>query len=201
MTLYTRDLRLEEAAASADLDRFTREAEKCRATNGLADMRIAQAQAKQSRVRLSLIRYHLGQSELTAPFAGVIVEGDLRKRIAAPVKQGDLLLKVADTGRMYVECDVKENDIHEIRDADTGLIAFASQPKLKFPIAIERIEPVAQTKEQKNVFIIRCQFKSDLQNWWRPGMSGIAKLNVGTRTFFWIIAHRTIDFLRMYFWM
>jgi multidrug resistance efflux pump len=45
LTLYTRDLRLEEAAASADLDRFTREAEKCRATNGLADMRIAQAQA------------------------------------------------------------------------------------------------------------------------------------------------------------
>jgi hypothetical protein len=84
LTLDTRDLRLEEAAASADLDRFTREAEKSRATNGLADMRIAQAQAEQSRVRLDLIRYHLDQSALTAPFAGVIVEGDLRKRIAAP---------------------------------------------------------------------------------------------------------------------
>jgi hypothetical protein len=32
-------------------------------------------------------------------------------------------------------------------------------------------------------------------------MSGVAKLNVGKRTFFWIISHRTVDFLRMYFWL
>ena len=30
---------------------------------------------------------------------------------------------------------------------------------------------------------------------------GVAKINVGKRTFFWIVSHRTIDFLRMFFWM
>lgn len=201
LKLDTRDLHLEEAAAMADLDRYTREAEKSRATNGLAEMRIAQAQADQARVRLELVHYRLGQSALTAPFDGVIVEGDLKKRIAAPVKQGDLLFKVAELDRMYVECEVKENDIHEVRGDAQGQIAFASQPKLKFPIRIERIEPVAQTKEQKNVFVVRCQLPNGLQPWWRPGMSGVAKLNVGKRTFFWIISHRTVDFLRMYFWL
>jgi hypothetical protein len=48
---------------------------------------------------------------------------------------------------------------------------------------------------------VRCQFDGPLQAWWRPGMSGVAKINVGSRTFFWVIAHRTIDFLRLYFWM
>lgn len=201
LQLDTRDLLLEEASALADLDRYTREAEKARATNALAEMRIAQAQAEQARVRLDLIRYRLSQASLTAPFAGVIVEGDLKKRIAAPVKQGDLLFRIARTDRMYIECNVKENDIHEVRGDATGEIAFASQPKLKFPMRVTRIEPAAQTRDKENVFVVRCQFDESLEEWWRPGMSGVAKLNVGKRTFFWIISHRTIDFLRMYFWL
>jgi RND family efflux transporter MFP subunit len=201
LQLDTRDLLLEEAAAVADLERFTREAEKARATNALADMRIGEAQAEQAQARLGLVRYHLSQATVGSPFDGVIVEGDLKKRIGAPVKPGDVLFKVARTDRMYIECDVKENDIHEVRGDGTGEIAFASQPRLKFPMKIERIEPVAQTKDQKNVFIVRCQFQESLQPWWRPGMSGVAKINVGPRTFFWIISHRTIDFLRMFFWL
>jgi hypothetical protein len=201
LKLDTRDLLLEEAAAKADLDRYTRDAEWSRATNGLAEMRIATAQADQARVRLDSVRYHLGQSVLTAPFEGVVVEGDLKKRIAAPVKQGDALFKIARTDRMYVECEVKETDIHEIRDDATGQIAFAGQPKLKFPIRLERIEPVAQVKEQKNIFIVRCQIQGRPEEWWRPGMTGVAKLEVGRRTIFWVISHRTLDFLRMYFWL
>jgi biotin carboxyl carrier protein len=200
LKLDTRDLLLQEAAAAADLDRYTREADKARATSALAEMRIAQAQAEQSRVRLELIRYRLSQASLKARFAGVVVEGDLKKRIGAPVKQGDALFKVARTDRMYVECNVKENDIHEVRGEAAGEFAFASQPKLRFPMQLERIEPVAQVKDKDNIFVVRCQFKGAPENWWRPGMSGVAKINVGQRTFFWIIAHRTIDFLRMYFW-
>ena len=200
LKLDTRDLLLQEAGAVADMDRFTREADKARATNSLAEMRIAQAQARQSHVRLELIRYRLSQASLIAPFAGVVVEGDLRKRIGAPLKQGDILFKVARLDRIYVECNVKENDIHEVRGDATGEIAFASQPKLRFPIQVQRIEPAAEVKDKGNVFVVRCQFQASLQNWWRPGMSGVAKVNVGQRTFFWIISHRTIDFLRMYFW-
>ncbi len=166
----------------------------------LAEMRIAQAQAEQAQVRLELIRYRLSQSALKAPFAGVVVEGDLRKRIGAPLKQGDMLFKVARLDRMYVECNVSENDIHELRGDATGEIAFASQPKLTLPMKVQRIEPAAEVKDKGNVFVVRCQFQASPENWWRPGMSGVAKLNVGKRTFFWILSHRTVDFLRMYFW-
>jgi hypothetical protein len=201
LRLDQRELRLEEAAALADLDRYTREAEKSRATNSLADMRIAMAQAEQSQVRLDLVRYRLEQSLVRSPVDGVVVEGDLKKRIAAPLKVGDPLFRVARLDRMYAECSVAENDIHEVQDQVAGEIAFASQPKLKFPVVLERIEPVAQTRDQKNVFVVRCQLQGAPAGWWRPGMSGVAKLSVGKRTFFWIISHRTVDFLRMYFWV
>ena len=201
LKLDTRELFLQEAAASADLDRYNREAEKSRAANSLAEMRIAQAQAEQSRVRLELIRHRLNQAAITAPFDGVIVEGDLKKRIGAPVKQGDVLFKVARTDLMYVECNVDERDIQEVGDTATGEIAFASQPKLKFPMKVQRIEPVAKIKDKDNIYVVRCDFQKPPESWWRPGMSGVAKINVGKRTFFWILAHRTIDFLRMLFWV
>jgi hypothetical protein len=111
-----------------------------------------------------------------------------------------LLFKFARADRIYVECDVSEKDVHEITAAATGEIAFASQPKLKFPIRLLRIEPAAQAKPKGNVFVARCAPASQVQNWWRPGMSGVSKINVGPRTFFWIVTHRTVDFLRMYFW-
>ncbi len=200
LKLDTRDLLLQEASAAADVDRYLREADKARAGNLLAEMRIAQAQADQSKVRLSVVRYRLGQSSLKAPFAGIIVEGDLKKRIGAPLKQGDVLFRLAQLDGMYVECSVKEEDVHELRGDATGEFAFASQPNLRFPLKITRIEPAAQTKEKENIFVVRCGPGAKMETWWRPGMSGVAKLEVGRRTFFWVVSHRTIDFLRMYFW-
>ena len=134
LKLDTKNLLLEEASALADQERYTREAEKARAGKALAEMRIAEAQAEQAHVRLEMVRYKLSQAEVKSPFTGVIVEGDLRKHIGAPVKQGDPLFKVARTDQMYVECNVKEYDIHEVRGDATGEIAFLSKPRLKFPI-------------------------------------------------------------------
>ncbi len=51
-----------------------------------------------------------------------------------------------------------------------------------------------------NVFLVRCAFEGAAPEWWRPGMSGLVKLNVEKRTLFWIVTHRTTDFLRMKLW-
>ncbi len=200
ITLMTRELELEQSAALADLGRFQREAEKARATNGLAEMRIAQALGEQSRARLDLVRHRLSEATVRAPFAGAVVEGDLRERLAAPVKQGDALLKIARLEKLYVEAEVSERDVHEILTRRDGEIAFVSQPKLKFPIRIVKIEPAAFPRTEGNVFVVRCEFPGALEPWWRPGMTGLCKLSVEPRTLGWILTHRTVDFLRMFFW-
>jgi len=200
LTLHTNDLALEEASAHADLVRYQREAEKARATNALAEMRIAQALADQAKARLDLVQYRLQQAVITAPFEGVVVEGDLRERLGAPVKQGEALFKVARTRKLYVQAEVNERDIHELRPDAQGEIAFVSQPRLKFPVRVEQIEPAAVPKNRENVFLVRCAFSEGPQPWWRPGMSGVCKLEVGRRSLIWIISHRTVDFLRLKLW-
>jgi multidrug resistance efflux pump len=200
LSLNTDELLLQEAAAIAEQSRYLREMEKARAAKSLAEMRISQSLADQAKARLELIRYRLQQSSIKTPFDGVIVEGDLRQRLGAPVKQGDALFKVARTDALYAEVEVNERDIHEILKKNTAEIAFLAQPKLKFPVSITRIEASAFPKERENVFLVRCAFTGPIQSWWRPGMSGISKLPVEKRTLFWIAAHRTVDFLRMHLW-
>ncbi len=201
LELDTRDLLLEEAAAAADQTRYLREAEKARADGDLASMRIARALAEQAAAKLALVRYQIGQSRIRAPFDGVIVEGDLRERVGAPVRQGDVLFRVARPEQMYVKLKVDERDIHEVREGAPGQIAFASRPAEKFPVRVERIDPAAEAVEGKNVFTVRCGLEGEPQPWWRPGMTGVAKVNAGKRNILWIYTHRTIDFLRLRLWM
>jgi hypothetical protein len=101
---------------------------------------------------------------------------------------------------LFVQVDVPERDIHELVGKESGEIAFFSQPRLKFPIEITTMEPAAMAKEAGNVFQARCVLKSTPEQWFRPGMSGVAKIDVGPRPLVWILTHRTIDFLRIYFW-
>jgi multidrug resistance efflux pump len=200
LSLDTSELLLEESAALADMNRYLREAEKARAAKGLGDMRIAQALADQAKARLDLIRYRLDRAVIRSPFQSVIVEGDLRERLKAPVKQGDALLKVAKLDTLYIEAQVDERDVHEILGRSKGEIAFVAQPKLKYPVRIEKIEPAASPNKDGNFFTVRCALLGSPQPWWRPGMSGVAKLSVEKRTLIWIIAHRTVDFLRLKLW-
>ncbi len=62
-------------------------------------------------------------------FEGVVVEGDLRERISAPVKQGDALFKVARLDTLYAEAEVPERDVKEILQSAKGEIAFVHAAK------------------------------------------------------------------------
>ena len=207
LALNRGELLLDESAAVADLARYQREAEKARAqaagTNApeeLAQMRIASALAQQSQARLDLVRYRLDNAVIKSPFDGVVVEGDLRERIAAPVRQGDALFKVARLDALYAEAQIKERDVRELLGRSAGEIAFVTEPKAKFPVTVQTVEPAAVTVKDGNVFLVRLKPDQVAEAWWRPGMTGLCKIAAGKRSLFWIITHRTVDFLRMKLW-
>lgn len=200
LTLNRSELLLEQSGALADVTRYTRESEKARAANDIADMRIDDALAQQAQARLDMVRYRLTNAVIKPAFNGVVVEGDLRERIGSPVKQGDALLKVARVNTLYAEADISESDVKEILGKRKGEIAFVTQPKLEFPVTVQTIEPAAVTKKDGNVFLVRLQPDNGAQTWWRPGMTGLCKISAEKRTLFWILTHRTVDFLRMKLW-
>jgi hypothetical protein len=194
------ELLLQEAEAVAERSRYDREFEKAQGSNALADMRIADALRGQAEARLALLRYRLDQAVIRAPFAGVIVEGDLNERIGSPVRQGDALIRLGRIENLYVELEVDEADIHEVTGRLGGEVALASRPQERYPITITQVEPVAVARDQKNVFIVKAAFQGAPQSWWRPGMSGVARISVGRRSLAWMASHRTVDFLRLRLW-
>jgi biotin carboxyl carrier protein len=200
LTLNRSELLLDQASALADVARYQRQAEKDQAANDIADMRIDDAQMQQAQAQLDLVRYRLTNAVIKSPFDGVIVEGDLRERIGSPVKQGDELLKVARLDTLYTEAEIPERDVNEIIGKSKGEIAFVTQPKIKYPVTIQMVEPSAITKKEGNVFLVRLKLGQDPANWWRPGMTGLCKISTEKRTLFWILTHRTVDFLRMKLW-
>lgn len=200
LRMDTRELLLEEAAAIAERERYLRESEKARAENALAALRIAQAQAEQARVRLELTRHRLAQAVLAAPFDGVVIEGDLRERVGAPVRQGDSLLRVAKLSDLDVEIEVDQRDAHEVRPGAAVRLAFAGRPALRVDAVIETVEPLAQTRERRNVFPARCRLVAPPADWMRPGMTGLGKVEAGWRPLAWIVTRRTADFLRLHLW-
>ena len=201
LKLDTKELVLKAAQSSADVIRYTRESEKSRAHEALADMKIAQARVDEVQAELSRVQQHLGQAEVKAPFDGAVVEGDNKKLMGAPVSKGDMLLKIARIDAMYLTIKVHERDIGEFREHEKGRLSLLSRPNETFAITVDQIIPMAEVDQKDgNIFVLKADINDAPQAWWRPGMSGIARIDVGKRRVIWIISHRLIDFIRMQLW-
>ncbi len=200
LSLDQTSLLLREAELIAEQNRYLGELEKARASYATADMRITQALYDQAVARRQLVRHQLDQAVVRSPLAGVVIEGDLAERIGSPVQQGDLLFKLAGIRRLYAEAEVKETDVQEVREGMAGRIALASRPQEAWPVRVEQVEPAAVAREKGNAFVVRLSFSGNPPAWWRPGMSGMARLEAGKRRPIWVLTHRTVDFLRLRLW-
>lgn len=199
--LDTRDLQLEASMAAADVTRHAHDAEKAQALQQLGDMQVTLARQQQAASKLELIRHQLAQAQVRAPHDGVVVEGELKKNLGAPVRKGDLLLKLAQTTDTYLELEIDQVDVHEVQAGSRGEFAFVGRPDLRFPLIVERVDPVATLRDRRNVFLARARVEVPAAAWWRPGMGGTARLEAGDRSVLWIMTHRTLRFLRQVFWL
>lgn len=200
LSIDKKDLLLEEAGIIAEQTKAKREEDRARSASMLAEMRIAQSQYAQLQSRLDVVQNRLSQADVRSPFEGIIIEGDQHERIGAPVRQGEVLFRLGRIQDIRVDAKVSESDIHFVEPGAGGQIALASRPNDLFDITVKRIEPVAVTDESGNVFQVVCTFNNKVPNWFRPGMTGISKVEAGKKTLLWIISHRTIDFLRLKLW-
>ncbi len=197
------ELYLQEVSLLADRSRHASEAERARGRGELAEMRVALAQLEQTEAALALARAQLAAAELRAPFDAVVADDfNTPTRAGAPVRRGDVLLRLARLDALFLEIDLPERSVHEVRLAAPGEFAFASRPDIIFPFSVERIEPMGLAIESGNVFRIRGTIDEEtIVDWWRPGMTGVAKIEVERRSFLWILTHRVVDWLRLKLWL
>lgn len=196
----TRELVLERASIQAEIAQASREAEKRRAAGQLPEMQMAEAQVAQAQARWQQTQHRVQAAAVTSPMNGVVIEGEPGKNLGGAVRRGDTIVKVAALSALYVEAAVSEKDLSRIREGQSTRLTLLAQPAQTYQLQVKRIIPQASVVEGINAFPVRLELEESASAWWRPGMSGVAKIDVGWRPLVWIATHRLIDYLRITLW-
>jgi len=160
---------------------------------------ISRGKADEARAQLELVRQQLSRTRLVAPIEGVVIKGDLSQALGAPVQRGDALLTLAPREQYRLIVEVDERDIADIKPGQSGHLALASLPSQSLPLVVDRVTPVSNVRDGRNVFEVEARLAGvtvDL----RPGLQGVAKIDAGEQSFAWIWTHRIVDALRLAWW-
>lgn len=198
--LETAELKLRLAAAQAEVIRFEKEAEVARRENSPVEVQIALAQADKLLAEIKLYEHQINLAEIKSPTTGIILEGELGKRIGGAVTKGDVLFSVAPIDALRAELQVTENDITDIEVGMPGQLAAAAFPGVYLDYTIQRIDPVAEVVDNQNVFRVKIEF-TDPPDWLRPGMEGLAKTDIGRAHYAYIWTKDVINWVRMKLWI
>lgn len=200
-TLDVQEIHLQESEIRADMRRFEAEADRARAMGQLAEVEIALSRLEQARARLERVTLYLAQSRLIAPFDSVVVEGERKDLVGMPVRQGDGLLRLARIEGLYASIRVPERNIQYVSPGATGQLRLLAEPDRDVPFTVVTVVPLAQAQgQQGSEFMVKVEIGDEPAPWWRPGMSGVAKVDAGDRQIAWLLTHRIVDFLRMKLW-
>jgi multidrug resistance efflux pump len=197
--LDDRDIALERARYASQLEQLGKEYRQALAERDSSNVRIAAARIDQVKAQHDLAVDQLSRTRVAAPFDGIVVTGDLSQQLGSPVARGDLLFEVAPLDDYRPVIDVDERDIDEVALSQTGQLIFSAFPDAPVGFSVEKITPVSTAKEGRNTFRVEARLDRTPERL-RPGMEGIAKVDVDRRRLLWIWTHEAIDWLRLALW-
>jgi len=198
--LDTAELRLKLAAAKADRAGYLKQVDAAMRDGEIAQAQIAQADADKAQAQIDLLNYLIDQGKVISPISGTVVKGDLKRQIGAPVKTGDVLFEVTPLESLRAELMVPEDQIFDIAVDQEGYLATVSYPAQRIKFVVERVNPMAEVVNNRNVFKVRVRLL-ETRSWMRPGMEGVAKISIGKRPYIWIWTRRIVNWLRMKLWL
>jgi multidrug resistance efflux pump len=195
-----RDLDQREAELLAELAVLERTKDRAMAENAPVEVQLARANQELARARLDIVRSKIADAAPQAPFDGMVVAGDLRKRVGSVLARGEPLFAIAPLERLTLQMHVPESASADLAVGLSGTFATYARPEYTRTVTIQRVLGQAQIREDKNVFVAEADFGA-ADGWTRPGMEGLARIAVGPRRIWWVALHNVVDYVRMKLWL
>ncbi|MDP3522340.1 MAG: HlyD family efflux transporter periplasmic adaptor subunit [Hydrogenophaga sp.] len=164
-----------------------------------AQLVINQAKADEARAQIALIEQQLGRARIEAPFAGIVIHGDLSQSLGAPVQRGEALLTLAPVDQFRVIVEVDERDIAGVWPGQTGELALSALPWDVLAITVKRITPMATAVEGGNVFEVEAVMVAPPDTL-KPGLKGVARIGSPPQPLLWRWTHRAVEWLALKAW-
>lgn len=198
--LDTAPLQLRLRKAAAEHVAYLTQADQALKDGKKVNEQVARAQARMIQAEVDLLEDQIRRATIIAPISGVVLTGDHRKRLDAPIKTGELLFELAPLDSLRASLWVPEERIADVKIGQTGELAAASHPDQHVRFVVDKIHPVAQVVAGRNVFRIEVRL-AESRSWMRPGMEGVAKIDAGRKKMAWIWTRGLVNWLRMKLWV
>ena len=197
--LDTNDIELDRLRQIAHKRQYQLELDKALAKRDLAEINIARAQIDEAEAEIDLSDQMIARATLRAPFAAVVVSGDLSQSVGRPVSRGDALFELAPLDHYRMNAVAPESDIAFIKPGERGELLLSALPNNTFAFEITAITSVAQAGDGVNGFEVIAPIAGAGEAL-RPGMEGVAKIDAGRRNVAWIWLHPIFDWARIKLW-
>jgi multidrug efflux pump subunit AcrA (membrane-fusion protein) len=204
--LETTELQMRLAAALAEHATYVKESDLAMRDGGTVEVQIAEANLERVEADIDLLEHRIGEATIVAAIGGTVVSSDLKRNVGAPVEQGDVLFGIAQLDGLWAVLEVPEDRIMDLLEAADaagvrrGELASVAHPGDYLPFEVEHINPVAEVIGKKNVFRVKVRLLED-RPWLRPGMTGVAKLSVGRRSYLSLWTRPLVNKLRTWLWL
>ncbi|MDO3721352.1 efflux RND transporter periplasmic adaptor subunit [Marinobacter sp. chi1] len=197
--LDDRDLQLERQKWQSEYNKLQTEYQEALAESERVTLSVLRAQLDQVNAEIQLVEERIKRTQLRAPFDGVVVTGDLSQSVGAPVETGEVLYEVAPLESYRVVLEVDERDMAGVEKGKTGRLIISALPETTFDLVIDQVVPVAVSSDSRNFFRVEASLEQPAPML-RPGMRGVAKVDMGQRSLLWIWTHSIVDRVRLWFW-
>ncbi|GGO79231.1 hypothetical protein GCM10011348_13000 [Marinobacterium nitratireducens] len=198
-TLDDQDLALERIRWHTKARQSMAEYDQALARQERSTANIIRAERDQAEAQVRLLDLQLARSRIQAPFAGVLVAGDLSQKVGAAVRRGEELFRLAPLDEHRVILKVDEGDVMDLHPGQTGYLRLSSMADRVMAYEITLITSIAEQEEGRNYFRVEAVLRDDVPRL-RPGMQGIAKTRVDDRLVIRIWSEKLIDWLRLFVW-
>ncbi len=197
--LDDRDLQLERLNWLSQQNRMQRRYQEAMAAHDRAQINIINAQLDQARAELELLDSQIERAQLQAPFAGLVVSGDLSQRLGGAVTQGELLFTLAPEGAYRVALKVRESRIADLVPGQSGVLYLSALPDQPVPIRIDTITPLTLSESGASYFRVEALLdKTEVPL--QVGMQGVGKILIDERRLISIWSRELVEWLRLSVW-
>jgi len=194
-----RDLRIEQARWASERDQYDNRLREATATHDLTAVQVIGAQLRQAEAQYALATEKIARARIVAPYDGIVVSGDLSQQIGSPVEAGKKLFEIAPLESYRVILQVDEREIRHVRNGQQGQLVITGIAGDPLPLSVAKVTPVATAQDGKNFFRVEAKL-AEAPERLRPGMEGVGKIEVGSRSLWWVLTHSFTEWLTLTLW-
>lgn len=196
--LDTRQIRLDLQRWSAEEAQRRSQYHDALARHDQALAAVSAAQMEQAQAQRALAEDQLARASMRAPWDAIVVSGDLTQQIGGPVEQGKPLFELAPLDAYRVVVKVEDRDIRAVRVGQRGRLVLSGLAGDKLGFVVKNIS-VPEARDGRNTFRVEAQLDRADRSL-RPGMQGVAKIEVGQRSVLWVWTHTAWHWLGLQLW-